>query len=215
MSFKSPVAHFTHSSFPLHIYTLHRTIVKRETLVSYFQVRASVVVNLMTFSRRCDVYFRFGLQHTQINFFLLYGLIKSRMTRKFGTHIKESLSYHLFPGKGRSSADVFSAMAWLLSQERWQSDGMLSRDVARQVHYDHSTTARLDCRFPATGTTNDCPARPGQPSVTTRAQDHQTLLVHLHNHFEPVTLAVLLCYERYSAFHVVFFFQTYVTHHGL
>jgi transposase len=82
-------------------------------------------------------------------------------------------------------------MPRLTLQERWQAAGMLfsgmaTREIARHFNCDQSTIVRLHQRFLATGTTNDR-ARPGQPRVTTLAQDRHILLMHRRNRFQTAT----------------------------
>lgn len=133
--------------------------------------------------------------------FLNYGLIKNGTTLKNGTHIRQVKGHCPFPSKG--SLKVF-VIPRLLSQNWWQAFGMLSsrmktRDVARLVHCDHSTVARLNQRVQATGTRNDRP-RPGQPHVTTPAQDCHMLLIHLLSCFQTADSSTYTWHCKHMSF---------------
>lgn len=61
--------------------------------------------------------------------------------------------------------------------------GMSCRAVARQMNCHHSTIARLVQHLNLTGTVA-AHWQPGQPRVTTAAQDHHIVLTHLRNRFQ-------------------------------
>lgn len=82
-------------------------------------------------------------------------------------------------------------MPRLAEHEREQAIGMLRSGmtearVARHFRVHRCTISRLQIRYAETGATADRP-RPGQPRVTTRAQDRHMRVSHLRDRFLPAS----------------------------
>ena len=82
-------------------------------------------------------------------------------------------------------------MPRLAENERWQAIGMLGTGlsqsaVARRFGVAVSTICRLQQRHLQTGSVQDRP-RPGQPRVTTAAQDRSIRTAHLRDRFRTAT----------------------------
>ena len=82
-------------------------------------------------------------------------------------------------------------MPWLTENERWQAIGMLGTGlsqsaVARRFGVAVSTICRQQQRHLQTGSVQDRP-RPGQPRVTTAAQDRSIRTAHLRDRFRTAT----------------------------
>ena len=87
-------------------------------------------------------------------------------------------------------------MPRLSEKERNQAVGLLYagisiRGVARQFNWVHSTITRLTARFGLTGSTPDR-LQPGQPRVTTPAQDGYIRVLHLLDRFRPATQTAVI-----------------------